>query len=285
MCNTPVRIARLLSNIAGVVLVSLTFTALAAWNSLSVGLPLALTMPPRALGTPARLIAGTTAGVWEYTATTHEDSDGSPSVVENSVLAGDGNGDGTADSMQSNVASTSASSSSSSAGTSAPEATLVRTTIEIMPGICNQLNDSTSQPADLYPPDPLGTPLSHEPWGLVSFSLPDCSQATVRVTFHGANFGADWKWRNYGPRIPGNAATFGWYTFAGARLINQQTWEPEIDASRQGNYRDNDNNILFIGVLASCPSPSSITASSDQPLKAWRSGTRFPGATCQRICL
>ena len=223
----------------------------ATWNSLSLGLPadaaLALTMPPRALGTPARLIAGTTAGVWEYTATTDEDSDGSPSVVENSVLAGDGNGDGTADSMQSNVASTSASSSSSSAGASAPEATLVRTTIEIMPGTCNQLNDSTSQPADLYPPDPLGTPLSHEPWGLVSFSLPDCSQATVRVTFHGANFGADWKWRNYGPRIPGNAATFGWYTFAGARLINQQTWELEIDASRQGNYRDNDNNILFIG--------------------------------------
>ncbi|MEP6880739.1 MAG: hypothetical protein ABI866_02035 [Dokdonella sp.] len=223
----------------------------ANWNSLSIGLPadaaLALTMPPRAPGAPARIVAGTTAGVWEYTATPDGDSDGSPSAVENSVLAGDGNGDGIQDSMQTNVASTSAASTSSVAGTSAPETTTVRTTIEIMPGACNQLNDSTFQPADLYPPDPIGTASSHTPWGLVSFSLPDCGQATVRVTFHGANFGSTWKWRNYGPRIPGNAMSFGWYSFAGAHLINAETWELNIDASRQGNYRNDANNILFIG--------------------------------------
>ena len=229
----------------------------ASWNSLSIGLPansaLALTMPPRALGAPARIIAGTTAGVWEYTATPDEDSDGSPSAVEDSVLAGDGNGDGTSDSMQSNVASTSSASSSSATGTSAPEGTLVRTTIEIMPGSCNQLNDSTNRPADLYPPDPLGSASSHEPWGLVNFSLPACSQATVRVTFHGANFDSNWRWRNYGPRVPGDVATFGWYSFAGARRIDSETWELDIDASRQGNYRDDANNILFIGGPGNLP--------------------------------
>src|SRR5690606_18163768 len=144
----------------------------------------------------ARIIAGTTAGVWEYTATPDEDSDGSPSAVENSVLAGDGNGDGTPDAMQSNVASTSASSSSAT-GTSARAGTFVRTTIEIISPGCSQLNDSTTQPADLYPPDPLDSASGHAQWGLVRFSLPDCSQATVRVTFHGANFGPSWKWRNY----------------------------------------------------------------------------------------
>lgn len=220
------------------------------WNSLSLGLPadaaLALAMPPRALGAPARIIAGTTAGVWEYTATPDEDSDGSPSAVENSVLAGDGNGDGTPDAMQSNVASTSASSSSAT-GTSAPAGTIVRTTMEIISTGCSQLNDSTTQPADLYPPDPLDSASGHAQWGLVRFSLPDCSQATVRVTFHGANFGPSWKWRNYGPRIPGDVTTFGWYSFAGARRIDGQTWELKIDANRQGNYRNDASNILFIG--------------------------------------
>jgi len=222
----------------------------ATWNSLSIGLPadaaLALTMPPRALGAPARIVAGTTAGVWEYTATPDEDADGSPSAVENSVLAGDGNGDGTPDAMQSNVASTSASSTSAT-NASAPTGTIVRTTMEIISATCSQLNDSTTQPADLYPPDPLGSASSHTPWGLVHFSMPDCSQATVLVTFHGANFGPGWKWRNYGPRIPGDASTFGWYSFAGARRIDGQTWELKIDASRQGNYRADANNILFIG--------------------------------------
>ncbi|MEO6077104.1 MAG: hypothetical protein ABIP56_09890, partial [Dokdonella sp.] len=57
----------------------------------------------------------------------------------------------------------------------------------------------------------------------------------------------NWRWRNYGPRIPGEDASFGWYSFAGAKLIDAQTWELDIDASRQGNYRDDDNNILFVG--------------------------------------
>ncbi|MEO7014711.1 MAG: hypothetical protein ABI127_10395, partial [Dokdonella sp.] len=65
--------------------------------------------------------------------------------------------------------------------------------------------------------------------------------------FHGAAFNANWTWRNYGPRTPGNATTFGWYSFAGARRIDAQTWELSIDATRQGNYRNDSNDILFIG--------------------------------------
>ena len=163
------------------------------------------------------------------------------------MLSGDGNGDGIQDASQSGVASMSVINGSSVTGTSAPETTNVRSTIEIVGGTCTQLNDSTNLDASLYPPDPIGSVSSHTPWGLVSFSLPDCSQATVRVTFHGANFGAGWKWRDYGPRIPGDATTFGWYTFAGAHRVNSETWELTIDASRQGNYRNDDHNILFVG--------------------------------------
>ncbi|MGB0132276.1 WD40/YVTN/BNR-like repeat-containing protein, partial [Dokdonella sp.] len=210
----------------------------ATWNSLSIGLPanaaLALTKPPRALGAPARIIAGTTAGVWEYTATPDEDSDGSPSAVEQSVLGGDGNGDGISDATQSSVASTSTAGGFGVTGTTSPDGTVVRTTIAIVAGSCTQLNDSTNQQASLYPPDPIDAAASHEPWGLVSFALPACSQATVQVTFHGGNFDANWRWRNYGPRIPGDATTFGWYSFSGAQRIDAETWELVIDASLQG---------------------------------------------------
>ncbi|HET9033468.1 MAG TPA: hypothetical protein VFN25_11245 [Dokdonella sp.] len=227
------------------------------WNSLSIGLPadaaLALTMPPRTLGAPARIVAGTTAGVWEYTATPDEDSDGSPSAVEGSVLGGDGNVDGIPDATQSSVASTSTASGFGITDITSPDGTVVRTTIAIVAGSCTQLNDSTNQQASLYPPDPIGAAASHEPWGLVSFSLPACSQATVRVTFHGANFDANWKWRNYGPRIPGDATSFGWYSFAGAQRIDAKTWELKIDASRQGNYRSDSNNILFVGGPGNLP--------------------------------
>jgi photosystem II stability/assembly factor-like uncharacterized protein len=229
----------------------------ATWNSFSIGLPanaaLALTMPPRPLGAPARIVAGTTSGVWEYTATADEDADGSPSAVETSVLAGDGNGDGIPDATQAAVASLSAPGSTGTSGTSAPDGTIVRATIAIVGGSCTQLNDSASQLAELYPPDPIGSASSHVPWGLVSFSLPDCSQATVRVTFHGASFNSDWVWRNYGPRIPGDATTFGWYSFAGAHRVDAQTWELNINASRQGNYRDDASNILFIGGPGNLP--------------------------------
>lgn len=223
----------------------------ASWNSYSLGLPAysatSLAMPARAVGATPRILAGTNAGVWDYTAAADEDADGSPSGVENSVLGGDGNGDGTQDSQQRGVASLGAPLGAIGSAPAAAQGSSVTTTVALVPGTCTQLNDASSQQAQLYPPDPAGTASSHDPWGLVSFSLPGCSAATVRVTFHGATFNADWVWRNYGPRIPGDDNSFGWYTFAGARRIDAQTWELAIEATRQGNYRNDANNVLFVG--------------------------------------
>lgn len=225
----------------------------ANWNSLSIGLPAdsatSLAMPARSVGAPARILVGTNAGIWDYTAAADPDADGSPSAVENGVAAGDGNSDGTPDANQTSVASIAAPGSVINGQIHAPNGSIVQTTISIVPGIgaCTQLNDSTVLQADLYPPDPIGAAGAHTPWGLVSFSLPNCSSAKVLVKFHGATFDANWKWRNYGPRIPGDSATFGWYSFAGARRIDAQTWELSIDANRQGNYRNDANDILFIG--------------------------------------
>lgn len=230
----------------------------ASWNSLSIGLPAyaatSLAMPARAAGAAPRILAGTNSGVWDYTAAPDEDADGSPSAVEASVLGGDGNGDGIPDAQQRGVASLGA--PASAAVPTEPVAQgvgSVGSTIALMAGPCTQVNDAGSLAASLYPPDPAGAAGSHDPWGLASFSLPACAMATVRVTFHGASFDARWAWRNYGPRTPGDATTFGWYTFAGARRIDAQTWELAIDARRQGNYRNDPSNILFVGGPALLP--------------------------------
>ncbi|WP_440221786.1 WD40/YVTN/BNR-like repeat-containing protein [Dokdonella sp. MW10] len=223
----------------------------ATWNSLSIGMPAysstSLAMPARSTGAPARIFAGTNAGVWDYTAAPDEDADGAPSAVENSVVGGDGNGDGVPDAQQRGVASVGAPSLRPGEFLEAPAGSSVGSTTWIVPGTCTQLNDVGSYDAALYPPDPIGSAVAHDPWGVVSFALPACTTATVRVKFHGAAFDSQWKWRNYGPRTPGDATSFGWYSFAGARRIDATTWELQIDARRQGNYRDDANNILFIG--------------------------------------
>ncbi|WP_257386201.1 WD40/YVTN/BNR-like repeat-containing protein [Tahibacter caeni] len=218
-----------------------------SWNSISLGLPAdsatALAMPRRSAGAPARILAGTTAGVWDYTATSDEDADGAPSTVENGILGGDGNADGIQDSTQARVASLPAAGLNAVAAANGGGSA----TIAIQPGSCTQLNDATTLAAALYPPDAVAGAASHDAYGLASFSLPSCAGATVRVRFHSANFGPNWSWRNYGPRRPGDATTFGWYRFSGARLIDAQTWELRVDALRQGNYRDDPNDILFVG--------------------------------------
>lgn len=230
----------------------------ANWNSLSIGLPAyaatSLAMPARNAGAAARILAGTNSGVWDYTSAPDEDADGSPSAVEASVLGGDGNGDGILDAQQRGVASLGA-----PVGASLPTEPVTQgvgsagSTIALVPGTCTQVNDASSLQAALYPPDPAGPAGSHDPWGLASFSLPGCTAATVRVTFHGAAFTSQWAWRNYGPRTPGDSTTFGWYTFAGARRVDAQTWELVIDARRQGNYRNDHDNVLFVGGPALLP--------------------------------
>lgn len=229
----------------------------ATWNSLSIGLPAyaatSLAMPTRTVGTSPRILAGTNAGVWDYTAAADEDTDGSPSGIENLVIGGDGNGDGIPDAQQTGVASLGAPLAAFGAEPELPRGSSLSSTIALVPGTCTQINDASSLQSDLFPPDPAGTVTSHDPWGLVSFSLPGCSSATVRVTFHGSGFDSNHAWRNYGPRTPGEDDTFGWYSFAGATRVNATTWELVVDASRQGNYRADGNNILFVGGPALLP--------------------------------
>lgn len=221
----------------------------ATWNSISLDLPataaLALSLPNRGLGDPARLIAGTTAGVWEFTEVPDEDADGARTSIEN--LIGDGNGDSIPDAMQPEVASIQA--LPSTGINESPEGVAsVKWTMTIVPspGSCGQFNDATNRQASLYPPDPIGNATSLNPNGLISFTMPDCPAAKVHIKYNYA-FDNDWHWRNYGPRIPGDDASFGWYSFPGVRRISIDTWELDIDASRQGNYRDDLNNILFVG--------------------------------------
>ena len=228
------------------------------WNSISIGMPAdaatALAMPPRALGAPARILAGTTAGVWDYTEIPDDDADGVSNAMELGI--GDGNGDGQSDAGQHNVASLTAPASNTTLARSAhaphPDSGSITATVDIVSG-CNQLNNTTSQTADLYPPDPVGTDVSHDPYGLVSFSMPNCSNAVVTVKFVGANFGPGWTWRNYGPKNPGDDGSFGWYTFSGAKLLNATTWQLTLSSTRQGNYRTDPGNILFVGGPGNLP--------------------------------
>lgn len=229
----------------------------ATWNSISIGLPAfaatALAMPARPVGASPRILAGTNSGVWDYTAAADEDTDGSPSGIENLVLGGDGNSDGIADAQQTGVASLGAPLAAFAAEPELPRGSSLTSTIALVPGTCTQINDASSLQSDLFPPDPAGTVSSHDPWGLVSFSLPGCSSATVRVTFHGATFDGSHVWRNYGPRTPGEDDTFGWYTFAGATRLSATTWELAINANLQGNYRPDSDNVLFVGGPALLP--------------------------------
>ena len=227
------------------------------WNSFSLGLPASsstsLALLPRAIGDAPHILAGTPAGVWDYTFVSDEDSDGAPSAVENGVNGGDGNGDGMPDATQPGVASTSGPASRYGEAIDSPGGTSVAITTSIVAGSCTRLNDTSNLQSGLFPPDPLGSPTSHDPWGLLHVALPACASVKLRVTFHGATFDNQWTWRNYGPRIPGNDGSFGWYSFAGAKRIDAQTWELDIAANRQGNYRNDANNILFVGGPSKLP--------------------------------
>ncbi len=223
----------------------------ATWNSVTLNLPPTatptLSIPNRGLTDPVRILVGTRAGIWDYTQVPDDDADGVPTSVENVI--GDGNGDLIPDATQPDVASVQWFPGTSSADGSQPNPpppVWVTMNIISTPGSCDRFNDATVRQASLYPPDPIGTANSLVPNGLVRFALPNCAAAKVRIKYNTV-FDNNWRWRNYGPRIPGEDASFGWYSFTGARLIDAQTWELDIDATRQGNYRDDANNILFVG--------------------------------------
>lgn len=220
------------------------------WNSMSLGLvsslATTLVVPPRDPGSPARLLAGTDSGVWEYTEMVDPDADGVASVTEDSLLGGDGNNDSIADSTQANV--TTLARAPLANGTDGEGTPAIRTmAIAATPQACPQFNDVAAPEPDGFPADAGIEAPGHDAYGLVRFSLPGCSIATIRVTFHGASFDDTWAWRNFGPATPGDETTFEWYTFTSARRVDAETWELDIDADAKGNYRADPDDILFLG--------------------------------------
>ncbi|MEE4329521.1 MAG: hypothetical protein V2J10_01540, partial [Wenzhouxiangella sp.] len=162
---------------------------------------------------------------------------------------GDGNDDGTQDSEQSSVAS--------NGGTVFPRAgsagladgrlgNSVKWTLSITGGNCPQINNSEVVDPGFLPVDPEN---GEYPLGLIRFEMPNCSQAELEVIFHGADFQPnDWRWRNFGPTVPGDESTFGWYDLGlRAERIDAQRWRLSLDAGQFGVYRDNANNILMLG--------------------------------------
>lgn len=123
-------------------------------------------------------------------------------------------------------------------------------TVQVPAGGCPQAVDVA--PVN---PGPLGLDqVAHHgtytyPRGLLRFELPQCAAATVDVLFNAATFGAGWSWRFYGPSIPGNNTTMGWYdvtTLVTSQLGND--WQFKLTSGGFGSYRPaGTNSILFEG--------------------------------------
>lgn len=228
------------------------------WNSYSIGLQadaaLALAIPDRPLGAPFRLFAGTVSGTWEFTEPDDPDGDGAATAVENASpgaqATGDGNDDGTPDATQSSVASNAGSVFPRTGSAETAQGRLgsnsVEWTLAITGGSCEQINNAEVVDPGFLPIDPEG---GDYPLGLIRFEMPNCAQAELDVIFHGADFVPnDWRWRNFGPTVPGDESSFAWYDLdVRAEQIDAQRWRLSLDAGQFGVYRDNDNNILMLG--------------------------------------
>jgi photosystem II stability/assembly factor-like uncharacterized protein len=240
------------------------------WVSISIGLPadaaLAITTDPRVR---ARVIAGTNLGVWELTQLSDLDGDGAPDTQEgNAPNGGDGNGDGSPDAIQGDVGSTIVLlREQEGRGFLACDGQF--TSEIINDAQCPQARDVQQVDASTLAVDPIagGNGRSWRyPLQAVRFEIPQCQQATVEITFHQAGFlpavcpdfnDYQWSFRFYGPQVPGDNATFGWYDLGSrATRVGPKKWRLTLDAGQFGSYRPNDpgkaanNSILFVGAPA-----------------------------------
>ena len=222
----------------------------ASWSSISVGLPadaaLALQVDPV---DSSVLYAGTNSGVWSLTQSPDADADGVPDAVENAAPnGGDGNGNGVPDALEANVGSL----ASASPGANAPAASAPYFTVAVTPvsGTCAQSVDVQSVYAAYHGTDVSSYGDSHVyPRQLARFEILNCQKATVTLKFHGASFGAGHSLRFFGPSVPGDPATVGWYDFSSrATRIAPDTWQLSLDNGQFGSYRPaTANAILFEG--------------------------------------
>lgn len=248
----------------------------ANWNSRSIGLPadaVFALLVDRGNTNPQRVLAGTNAGVWELTQIPDGDRDAANTPVEDAAPnAGDGNGDGIADSAQALVASVTgpilpipgalANAVFRPLGRSNYVTMGGGATFAIEGGGCPRLNDAHVFDADVFPDDATASGRQRTyPLGLVSVSIPNCTQFELRVTFHDAALfggfdGVDWSWRNYGPNTPGDDGSLAWYPFIESATIDPQdprTWILTLSAAAVGNWRSDNESILFRGGPAYLP--------------------------------
>jgi len=224
------------------------------WFSISVGLPAesayAITVDPH---DTANLLVGTDNGVWTIHQEPDADNDGIPDAIENAgPNGGDSNNDGFLDSTQPDVGSV---------GVALRGASSSRATVDVISGTgpgptpCSQSVDvAANDPREFsIDADEAGFGFQY-PGPALTFELQDCLTATVDITYHGSNFNPyGWQFRYFGPSIPGNADSIGWYGLptVRARPTGPGKWRLLLSNAELGNYRPaSDQAIRFVGVPA-----------------------------------
>lgn len=247
------------------------------WYSISVGLPAesaySIAVDPHV---GSYLHVATDNGVWSLNLLQDTDHDGIPDAVEDSgPNSGDSNNDGILDSLQGDVGSIGVALRGSGSGAS---------TVDVVDGTgpgtggCIQSVDVQRQPLGEYGEDI--EPTSGEPFhrqdALHTFEIQDCLQATVNVTFHGQTYaGYGWEFRYFGPSVPGDFDSIGWFTLPTNRVrrIGASTWQLTLSNSELGNYRPAaDDAIRFVGVPACRP--------DDRLMQGSFENVETPAASC-----
>lgn len=240
-----------------------------SWHSISLGLPanaaFVLALDPA----DSRVLhAGTSGGVYTITQLPDTDHDGVPDLIENSgPNGGDADANNTADSAESDVSTTALGLLGSNAWQrgrdDSVEAHMTQLrnrlasgtvggyfTVKLIDGDCTHSVDVAPVDAGPYGRDRVAHRGSFDyPRGLLRFELPQCTHATVDVTFNGANFGNGWSWRYFGPSTPGDSTTMAWHDASSvASSHTATTWRLQLAAGQFGSYRPTvAQSILFVG--------------------------------------
>ncbi len=239
------------------------------WHSISVGLPAASATALALDPLDSRVLhAGTGGGVYTITQLPDADADGVPDLIENAgPNGGDADHDGIPDSQQATVSTTALGLLGSSAWKAGAAVDVDQQmaglrsvldagtvggyfTIKLIDGDCTHSVDVAPVDAGPYGLDRIAHRGTFDyPRGLVRFELPQCTTATVDVTFNGANFGTGWSWRYYGPSTPGDSTTMGWHDASSVVTSHTATtWRFHLAAGQFGSYRPGAaQSILFVG--------------------------------------
>ncbi len=241
------------------------------WLSISVGLPAESTHSIVVDPFDSNLLhAGTDAGVVSIRRLTDTDNDGIPDEIEDQApivpggleVPGDGNGDLQRDSRQRDVGSIGVS-------LRRPEgsASSISITTDVVGGSgsadCSAGDVQTVDVQRVEPTtlglDPVAgsADLYAHPFGNSVFEVLGCSQADVRIRYHGAEFDPRlWTFRVFAPLQVGDPDTLGWHDFsAQAVRIGNDSWQLDLSAGGFGSYRPETDAIRFVGGPA-CYNPT-----------------------------